>query len=102
LIYRGPDSIYHVSVPDFPAVTAAAATLNHARVNAEWALFAHIRSLLAQGQTIPEPSSLADILCNPRNQSAQIVTLALIEVDAKTKMAPRMMQHDQGVSSSDP
>jgi predicted RNase H-like HicB family nuclease len=97
LIYRGPDGIYRVSVPDFPAVTAAGPTLDHARVNAEWALFAHIRCLLAKGQTIPDPSSLAD----PRHQGTQIMTLALIEVDEKTTMAPRMVQHGQRVSSSD-
>jgi predicted RNase H-like HicB family nuclease len=90
LIYRGPDGIYRVSVPDFPAITVAGITFDHARVNAEWALFAHIRRLMANGDAIPEPSSLADVIAD---QGAQVMTLALIEVDEKATMAPTMIQH---------
>ena len=71
LIYCGPDGNHHVSFPDFPGVAAAHATLDKSRANARWALFAHIRSLVASGDAIPEPLSMADVIADPRHQGAQ-------------------------------
>jgi predicted RNase H-like HicB family nuclease len=62
LIRQGPDGIYYdVTFPDLPSVRAAGRTLERARAKAEVALFRHIRRLVAEGQTIPEPLSLEAI-----------------------------------------
>jgi predicted RNase H-like HicB family nuclease len=69
---------YRVSFPDFPSLTVEGVTLDDARANAEWALFAHIRSLAA----IPEPSaSLEAVMADPQHQDARAVVLSLVEVD---------------------
>jgi predicted RNase H-like HicB family nuclease len=81
LIHREPDGGYGVAFPDFPEVTAAGASLDDARADAEWALFRHLDSLVADGQEIPEPSSLETIMSDPRHLGATAMTLALVEID---------------------
>ena len=83
LIRQGPDGIYYdVTFPDLPSVRAAGRTLERARAKAEVALFRHIRRLVAEGQTIPEPLSLEAIEADPRHQGVfETTTLAWIEID---------------------
>jgi predicted RNase H-like HicB family nuclease len=95
LIYRGPDSIYRVSFPDFPDLLAESETFDYACANAEWALFAHIRSL----GTIPERSaSLEAVEADPQHQDARAVILSLVEVDDDDDVDDvEMMLRDQCV-----
>ena len=56
LVHQNADS---VSFPDFPGVVTAGTTLDDARAMAEEALAFHVESLVEDGGTIPEPSTLA-------------------------------------------
>jgi predicted RNase H-like HicB family nuclease len=53
---------YGVFFPDLPGCTSAGATLQEAALNAEEALQAHIELSLEHGETIPEPSTLDQIV----------------------------------------
>jgi predicted RNase H-like HicB family nuclease len=82
LTRQGPTGGYQLTFPDFSALTVQGETLEQARVRAEYALFFHIRRLVAEGQTIPEPLSLEAIMADPQHQGAlETTTLAWIEID---------------------
>ena len=82
LIRRGADGRYRVLCPDFPTVTVDGKTLEQARIRVEYEVFFHIRDLVADGQTIPEPLGLEAIQADPRHQGAlETTTLAWIEFD---------------------
>ena len=68
LIHKDPDSDYGVSFPDFPGVATAGRTLDEARAMAEEALAFHIEGMLADGEVVPEPSSLEEVMANPENR----------------------------------
>jgi predicted RNase H-like HicB family nuclease len=83
LIGQGPEGGFCASFPDFPTLTAAGETPEHARVRAQYALFYHIRRLVADGKAIPEPSSLEAILDDPWYQNAlETMVVTLVEVGA--------------------
>jgi predicted RNase H-like HicB family nuclease len=78
LIHKDPDSDYGVSFPDFPGVATAGTSLEDARAMAEEALALHIEGLLADGEAIPEPSTLEEIVADPENSGS----IALLPVAA--------------------
>jgi predicted RNase H-like HicB family nuclease len=78
LIHKDPDSDYGVSFPDFPGVATAGPSLEDARAMAEEALALHIEGLLADGEAIPEPSTLEEIVADPENSGS----IALLPVAA--------------------
>ncbi len=82
LIHKEADSDYGVSFPDFPGVATAGTTLDEARAMAEEALAFHIEGLVADGEAIPEPSSLEDIMSAPENRDG-VAILVAPRTDAK-------------------
>jgi predicted RNase H-like HicB family nuclease len=78
LIHKDRNSDYGVSFPDFPGVITAGKDLDEARAMAEEALALHIEGLVEDGEAIPEPSALEEIMVDPDNQSgvAILVTVA--------------------------
>lgn len=62
LIHKDGDSDFGVSFPDLPGVITAGKSLDEARAMAEEALAFHIEGLVADGEAIPEPSSLEDVI----------------------------------------
>src|SRR5947207_4659052 len=70
LIHKEPGSDYGVSFPDFPGCVTAGATLDEARTMAEEALELHIEGLTEDGEAIPEPASLEEIMGDPENRDA--------------------------------
>ena len=83
LIHRNADGTYRVSFPDFPEVMAVGQTLDEARLDAQWALLAHLRRL-AEREEIPEPSSLEAIMADPRHLgSLSISTVAIATVSTR-------------------
>lgn len=58
LIHKDADSDYGVSFPDLPGVITAASTLDEARDMAAEALAFHLEGMAADGEAVPEPSSL--------------------------------------------
>jgi predicted RNase H-like HicB family nuclease len=70
LIHKDADSDYGVSFPDLPGVVTAGSTLDEARDMAAEALSLHLEGLAADGEAIPEPSSLEEIMASKENKDA--------------------------------
>ncbi len=83
LVRKERNSDFGVDFPDFPGCITAGNTLEEAYRRASEALRFHIKGMLADGESIPEPSSLTDILENSENAGA---TPFLVPIpDARTK-----------------
>lgn len=70
LIHKEPGSDYGVSFPDFPGCVTAGVTVDEARRMAERALAFHIAGLIEDGETIPQPSRLEQVMADPENREA--------------------------------
>jgi predicted RNase H-like HicB family nuclease len=70
LIHKDPGSDYGVSFPDFPGCITAGATVDEARRMAEKALAFHIAGLVEDGEPVPQPSHLEDVMGDPENRDA--------------------------------
>ncbi len=77
LIHKDADSDFGVSFPDFPGCITAGSTLDEARAMAEEALACHVEGMLEDGEAIPEPSSLTDIMADKQNRDGVAVLVAL-------------------------
>lgn len=77
LIHKDADSDFGVSFPDFPGCITAGSTLDEARAMAEEALAFHVEGMLEDGEAIPEPSSLTDIMADTQNRDGVAVLVAL-------------------------
>ncbi len=64
-IHKDEDSIFGVSFPDFPGCISAGDTLDEAVANASEALRGHVQMMEADGDTVPEPRALDDIMQAP-------------------------------------
>jgi predicted RNase H-like HicB family nuclease len=77
LIHKDADSDFGVSFPDLPGVVTAGTTLDDARDMAEEALALHLEGMADDGEAIPEPSSLEDIMSNPENRSGVAILISV-------------------------
>ena len=77
LIHKEANSDFGVSFPDFPGVVTAGTNLDDARAMAEEALAFHIDGLVADGDAIPEPSSLEDVMADPENRDGVAILVAV-------------------------
>jgi predicted RNase H-like HicB family nuclease len=62
LIHKDADSAFGASFPDLPGCISAADTLEELRPMIEEALGFHIEGMIEDGDTVPEPSTLDEIL----------------------------------------
>ena len=65
VVHKDPKSDYGVSFPDFPGCITAGSTIDEAKDMAQQALPFHIKGMLRDGETIPKPSTLEDIIGDP-------------------------------------
>jgi predicted RNase H-like HicB family nuclease len=65
VVHKDPKSDYGVSFPDFPGCVTAGNTIDDAKDMAQQALPFHIKGMFRDGETIPKPSSLEDIMADP-------------------------------------
>lgn len=77
LIHKDADSDFGVSFPDFPGVVTAGTTLDDARAMAEEALALHIEGLVEDGEAIPEPSALEEVMSDPDNRSGVAILVSV-------------------------
>lgn len=77
-IYKDDDSDYGVSFPDFPGCFTVGSTLEEVKYMASEALQFHIEGMEEDGEAIPEPSVLDDIVNN--NEYADALTFIVIPV----------------------
>ena len=69
-LHKDRKSDFGVSFPDFPGCVTAGRTLDEARRLAAEALALHIRGMLEDGDTVPEPSTIDDVARDPALQNA--------------------------------
>jgi predicted RNase H-like HicB family nuclease len=77
LIHKDADSDFGVSFPDFAGVVTAGTSLDEARAMAEEALAFHIQGLVEDGEAIPEPSTLEEVMSDPDNRSGVAILVAV-------------------------
>jgi predicted RNase H-like HicB family nuclease len=77
LIHKDAGSDFGVSFPDFPGVITAGTTLDDARAMAEEALAFHVEGLMEDGEIIPEPMTLEEIMSDPDNRSGVAILVSL-------------------------
>ena len=65
IIHKDQDSDFGVSFPDFPGCISAASTIDEAKDMAQEALSLHIKGMIEDGESIPPPSRLEDIMADP-------------------------------------
>jgi predicted RNase H-like HicB family nuclease len=83
LIHTDAGSDFGVSFPDFPGVVTAGLNLDDARAMAEEALAFHIQGLVEDGEAIPEPSTLEEIMSDPENRSGVAILIAVKSEQSK-------------------
>lgn len=76
LIHKDADSDFGVSFPDLPGCITAGTTLDDARAMATEALAFHLEGLAADGEAVPEPSSLEEIMNDETNRDGVAVLIA--------------------------
>jgi predicted RNase H-like HicB family nuclease len=84
LIHKDASSDYGVSFPDFPGVVTVGKDLDEARAMAEEALAFHIDGLVADGEAVPEASSLEEVMSDPDNKDGVAILVAVKTEAAKS------------------
>ena len=87
LIHKDAGSDFGVSFPDFPGCVTAGRTLDEARAMAVEVLALHIEGMIEDGEAIPEPGSLSDVMRERENRDAVAV---LVPAPAKPARAVRV------------
>lgn len=87
LLRKQADSDFGVEFPDFPGCITAGVTLEDARHMAAEALLLHVEGLMEDGDPVPEPSGLDEILTNPLYANAAAV---LVDVPTRRPRSVRV------------
>jgi predicted RNase H-like HicB family nuclease len=87
IIHKDAGSDFGVSFPDFPGVITAGTDLDDARAMAEGALALHIEGMSEDGEAIPEPSTLDEVMSDPNNRTGVAI---LVSVKAEQPKAVRV------------
>ena len=84
VVHKDPDSDFGVSFPDFPGCITAGSTIDEAKDMAHDALTLHINGMLEDGEKIPAPSKLEDIMADP--EYSNVIAILIVAVsDAKPR-----------------
>ncbi len=70
LLRKETDTDYGVDFPDLPGCITAGSTLDEAKEMAAEAIAFHIEGLIEDGEGIPAPSSLEEIMADKANKEA--------------------------------
>ncbi len=84
VVHKDPKSDFGVSFPDFPGCITAGSSIDEAKDMAHDALSLHIKGLLEDGDNIPAPSKLEDIMEDP-NYSDAVAILVVAISEAKPR-----------------
>jgi predicted RNase H-like HicB family nuclease len=84
LIHKEAGSDYGISFPDLPGVISAGSTLDEARAMAAEALAFHLKGMEEDGESIPEPSSLEQIMADKENSESVAVLIPTPEAAPKS------------------
>lgn len=69
-LHKDSKSDFGVSFPDFPGCVTAGKSLDEARRKAPEALAFHIAGMMEDGEKIPKPSKIDDLVADPARQNA--------------------------------
>ena len=64
IVHKDPKSDFGVSFPDFPGCVTAGRNIDEAKDMAQDALTLHIQGMLEDGDRLPEPSKLEEIMAD--------------------------------------
>ena len=84
LIHKEAESDYGVSFPDLPGVVTAGSNLDEAWKMAAEALAFHLEGLAEDGEPVPEPSSLDDIMSVKENRDGVAVLIGAPDTEVKS------------------
>ncbi|MCD6151907.1 MAG: type II toxin-antitoxin system HicB family antitoxin [Deltaproteobacteria bacterium] len=84
IVHKEAKSDFGVSFPDFPGCITAGKNIDEAKDMAQEALTLHIQGMLEDGETLPVPSRLEDIMSDPDYANA-IAYLVVSVPDAKPR-----------------
>lgn len=83
-LHQEGKSDFGVSFPDFPGCVTAGKTLEDASRRAPEALAFHIAGMMADGEKIPKPSSIDDLVDDPDRENAVAFLVSADVKKAKT------------------
>jgi predicted RNase H-like HicB family nuclease len=84
IVHKEPKSDFGVSFPDFPGCITAGNDIDEAKDMAQEALTLHIRGMLEDGEQLPSPSRLEEIMNDPDYANA-VAYLVVSVPDAKPR-----------------
>ena len=84
LIHKEADSDYGVSFPDLPGAISTGSNLDEARKMAAEALAFHLKGMAEDGEAVPEPSSLEEIMAIAENKDGVAVLIDAPEAEVKS------------------
>lgn len=84
LIHKDADSAFGVSFPDLPGCISVGETLEEARANAEEALALHVEGMIEDGETLPAPSALDEVMADSSNRDGVVILVPLKTVQPRT------------------
>jgi predicted RNase H-like HicB family nuclease len=65
VVHKEPKSDFGVSFPDFPGCITAGKNIDEAKDMAKEALSLHIKGMIEDGEQLPDPSKLEEIMADP-------------------------------------
>lgn len=77
IVHKDEGSDFSVAFPDFPGCVTAGRDLAKLKRMAEEALAFHIEGMLEDGEVIPEPSSLEDVMRDQDNRDGVPILVPL-------------------------
>lgn len=84
IVHKDHASDFGVSFPDFPGCITAGSNIDEAKDMAQEALTLHIQGMVEDGEELPAPSKLEQIMADP--DFADAAAYLVVEVpDAKTR-----------------
>lgn len=78
VVHKDPKSDFGVSFPDFPGCITAGSSIDEAKDMAHDALDLHIKGMLEDGENIPTPSNLEDIMADPDYSDAVAILVVTV------------------------
>ena len=85
VVHKDPKSDFGVSFPDFPGCITAGSSIDEAKDMANDVLSLHIKGILEDGENLPAPSKLEDIIDDPDYSDAvAILVVSVSEVKPRS------------------
>ena len=78
VVHKDPKSDFGISFPDFPGCITAGSSIDEAKDMAHDALLLHLKGMLEDGEKIPAPSKLEDIMDDPDYSDAAAILVVSV------------------------